>query len=71
MEVVMTISPELRQALALTNGQPLRIEDPESHTAYVIVTADAYAKLCALSQEEEIDPSFFEIEDFESTREDR
>jgi hypothetical protein len=65
MEALMTISPELRQALVQADGEPLRIEDPENHAAYVVVRADAYAKMCELLEEEDIDPSFFEIDDFE------
>lgn len=66
----MTISPELKQALERSNGQPLRIEDPENDAAYVVVRADAYARMQAVLEEDEIDPSFFEIEDFEPARED-
>ena len=63
----MTISPELKQALERSNGQPVRIEDPENDAAYV-VKADAYARMQAVLEEDEIDPSFFEIEDFEPAR---
>jgi hypothetical protein len=70
MEAPMTISPELRQALERSNGQPLRLEDPENDAAYVVVRADAYARMQAVLEEDEIDPSFFEIEDFEPARED-
>ena len=66
----MPISPELRQALERSGDQPLRIEDPESHAAYVVVKADAYARMRAILEEDEIDPSFFEIDDFEPARED-
>ena len=49
----MTISPELRQALEEAKGEPLRIEDPENQAAYVVVKADAYAKMRAISNRED------------------
>jgi hypothetical protein len=69
MEDPMTITPELKQAVAEAHGEPLRIEDPETHDAYVLVRADVYERMRAIV-EGEIDPSFFEIDDFEPARED-
>ena len=62
----MTITAELRQAVAQSQGEPLRIEDPETHQSFVLLSADVYDRMRALlSEEEDIDPSFFEIDDFE------
>ena len=42
-----------------------RIEDPDSHVAYVLVRAEVYERLHSLSESEELDPSFFEIDDLD------
>jgi hypothetical protein len=48
----------------------VRTRDPETHQAYVILKADIDERIRAVLEEEEIDPSFFEIDDFEPLRED-
>lgn len=60
-----TITPELRQEIENSGDQPVRIEDPQTHTKYVIVKEEVYDRMRALLEEEEIDPSFFEYGDFE------
>jgi hypothetical protein len=40
-----TVSRELRQAIEQAGGQPVRIEDPEDHGAYVVLTEEAYQRL--------------------------
>ncbi len=65
----MTITTELRQAIEQAGDGPVRIEDPATHTAYVLVRAEVYDRMRAPVETEEIDPSFFEIEDFEPARE--
>jgi hypothetical protein len=52
----MTITPELRQALASANGEPVRIEDPENHVAYILVNANAYAKMRPVVEPKEFYP---------------
>jgi hypothetical protein len=66
VEAPMTIPAELRQALEWAGNEPVRIEDPETRGAYVLLRADVYERMRALMEAEEIDPSFFEIDDFES-----
>lgn len=39
----MTIlTPELRQAIAQSGDEPIRLVDPETNTTYVVVRADIY-----------------------------
>lgn len=42
---MMTITPEQRQAVEQAGGQPVRLEDPENHRAYVLLVEDAYQRL--------------------------
>jgi len=60
---------EQRQAIAQAGGNPLRVEDPETHQVYVIVKAEVFERLRTVLEDEEIDPSFFEIDDFEAASE--
>jgi hypothetical protein len=64
------LTPEQSRAVTAAGDQPVRIEDPETHQAYVILKADVYDRMRSALEEEEIDPSFFEIDDFEPLRED-
>jgi hypothetical protein len=66
----MTITPELRKAVEQAGEKPVRIEDPESHAAYVLLKEEVYDRMRAVLEVEAIDPSFFEIDDFEPARED-
>jgi len=63
------LTPEQKQAVREAGQGPVRLEDPETHQSYVILRAEIYERMRALT-EEEIDPSFFEIDDFEPARED-
>ena len=65
----MTITTELKQAIEQAGDEPIRIEDQDTHTAYVLVKAEVFDRMRALGEAEEIDPSFFEIDDFEPARE--
>lgn len=48
----MTITPELKRAIASAGDEPVRIEDPETHRAYVVISAEAYGELRELLDEE-------------------
>jgi hypothetical protein len=61
----MTITTELRQAIERAGDDPVRIEDPDTHTAYVLVKAEVFERMQSLAEVEEIDPSFFEFDDDE------
>jgi len=41
----MTLTPELKQAIEKAGRQPVRIEDPETHRAYVVIEEDLYRAL--------------------------
>jgi len=41
----MTLTPELKQAIEKAGGQPVRVEDPETHRIYVVIEEDLYRKL--------------------------
>jgi len=41
----MTLTPELKQAVEEAGDEPIRVEDPETHTAYVVIKEDLYRKL--------------------------
>jgi len=48
--------------------RPVPIIDPETQQMYLIIKAEVFERLRASREEEEIDPSFFEIGDFEPAR---
>ena len=60
----MTITPELKQAVSEAGGEPVRVEDPENNTAYVVIKEEAYRRLKEAVEIETIDPSFFEYGEF-------
>jgi hypothetical protein len=64
----MTIPAELRQAIERAGNEPVCIEDPQTRAAYVLLKADVYERMRAVMEAEEIDPSYFEIDDFEPAR---
>lgn len=39
------LNEELRQAIAQQPGQPLQVEDPVTHTRYVLIQLEAYERL--------------------------
>ena len=45
MDAAMTLSPELKQAVREAGDEPVRMEDPETQTAYVVIREDLYRKL--------------------------
>ena len=45
---MIELSPEQRQAMA--QGQPVRIIDPLTHDAFILVRAEDYERLAELSQ---------------------
>jgi hypothetical protein len=65
-----TITPEQRQLVEQAGDVPVRLADAETHQEYVILRADVYDRMRHLLEEEEIDPSFFEIGEFEPIDED-
>ena len=41
----MTLTPELKEAIAKAGDEPVRVEDPDTRTAYVVMKEDLYRKL--------------------------
>jgi hypothetical protein len=46
-----TLTPELKQAVEQAGGSPVRLMDPETHQAYILVNAEVFERL--LSDEED------------------
>ncbi len=67
---MVSITAEQRQLVEQAGEGPVRIADVETHREYVILRADVYDRMRHLLEAEEIDPSFFEIGNFESIDED-
>jgi hypothetical protein len=45
MEAVMTLTPELKRAIESAGDEPVRLEDPDTHTAYLIVREVMYRRM--------------------------
>lgn len=56
----MTATPELKQAIERAGDEPVRVEDPDTHTAYVVIKEDLYRKL-----REALPESDFTLHEFE------
>jgi hypothetical protein len=59
----MTLTPELKQALEEAGDEPVRVEDPDTHTTYVVIKEDLYRKLRVVVPE-----SDFTLHEFEEMR---
>jgi hypothetical protein len=46
-----TLTPELRQEIQRAGDEPVRLADPETQTAYVILKADIYDRILTLADE--------------------
>jgi hypothetical protein len=56
----MTLTPELKRAVEQAGDEPVRVEDPETHTTYVVIREDLYRRL-----QEAIPESDFTLHEFE------
>jgi hypothetical protein len=62
----MAMQLTLQQREVLKTEEAPRLIDPETNTRYVLVREDVYERMRKLANEiEEIDPSFFEVEEIE------
>ena len=50
---------------ALGKGQPVEVTDPDTREVYVLVKQEQYQAMRRLLEVEEIDPSLYEVEEFE------
>ncbi len=60
----MTVTPELKQAVEKAGNEPVRVEDPETHTTYLIIREDVYRRMYALTATVHSDRSLFEFGEF-------
>jgi hypothetical protein len=65
----MILNPEQRRVIGEAGDRPIPIIDPETHRTDLIIKAEVYDQLRSRCEEEEIDASFFEIDEFEPARE--
>lgn len=64
----MTITPEQKRAVEQAGEAPVRVEDPETHTAYLLVREDVYRRLHAQAAVDHDDRSLFEFGEFHPDR---
>jgi hypothetical protein len=64
MKAAMTLAPELKQAVEKAGDEPVRVEDPETHTAYLIVREDVFRRLYELTAIDHADRSLYEFGEF-------
>lgn len=50
------LNQELRQALAQQSGLPLTVEDPDTHTRYVLISLDTFERMQQLLPHDDSDP---------------
>lgn len=60
----MTITTEQRQALEKSGREPVRVVDPDTKTAYLIVREDVFRKLQESAFMDHSDESLFEYGEF-------
>jgi len=51
------MSDELRRAIEATHGGPLELVDPVTHKSYVVIAAEIYHRIRALSDAQGLDPA--------------
>lgn len=64
----MTLTPELLQAVERSGEEPVRLEDPETRRAYVLVRAEVYERMRALAAIDHVDRSLYEFGEFHPDR---
>jgi hypothetical protein len=64
MEVAMTLAPELKQAVEKAGDEPVRVEDPKTHTAYRIVREDVFRRMYGLTAIDHSNRSLSEFGEF-------
>jgi hypothetical protein len=61
---MVKLTPEQRREIAQAGEQPVRMEDPETHAAYVILKEEVYRRMEELLSVEKVDRSLYEFGDF-------
>ncbi len=62
---MVVLTPEQRRAISEAGDRPVPIIDPETHQTYILIKAEVLERPRESREVEKIDPSFFEIDDFE------
>jgi hypothetical protein len=60
----MTITPELKVAVEQAGEEPLRIEDPDTKTAYLVIREEVYRELRRLAVIDHSDRSLYDFGEF-------
>ena len=60
----MTITAEQRKAIEEAGEEPVRVEDPETRTGYLLVREDVYRRLYADAVIDHSDRSLYEFGEF-------
>jgi hypothetical protein len=60
----MTITAEQKHAIEEAGQEPVRVEDPETKTPYLIVREDVYRRMFALAAIDHSDASLYEFGEF-------
>jgi hypothetical protein len=58
------LSREQRQALSQAEGEPIRVEDPDTKAGYVIVPEELFRRMRERLTVEKIDRSLYEFGEF-------
>jgi hypothetical protein len=58
----MNLTPELKQAIEKAGDEPVRVDDPDTHTSYVVIKEALYRKL-----REAVPESDFTLHEFEAS----
>jgi hypothetical protein len=60
----MTLTPELKRAVEQAGDEPVRVEDPETHKAYLIVREEIYREMFKRTAIDHSDRSLYEFGEF-------
>jgi hypothetical protein len=60
----MTLTPELKRAVGKAGEEHVRVEDPETHTAVLIVREDVVRRMYGLTAIDYSDRSLYEFGEF-------
>jgi hypothetical protein len=63
-ETAVTIPRDLKRIVEQAGREPIRIQDPETHTAYLLVREDVYRKLWEQAAIDHADRSLYEFGEF-------
>jgi hypothetical protein len=57
----VTLTPGLKHGVEKAGDEPVRVEDPKTHTAYLIVREDVFRRLYGLTAIDHADRSLYEF----------